>query len=75
MTNGIKRYGPNTSLVERFLDRLQALEFDQLTDVVTAWRDALRRTDAWYSAEDAVGDAIAALRRHDEQWRLQGRLY
>jgi len=75
MTNGIRRYGPNTALVERYLDRLQALEFDHLTQVVTAWRDALRRTDAWYAAEDAVGDAIAALRRHDEQWRLQGRLY
>lgn len=68
-------YGPNTALIERFLERFQELGIEQITRVVATWREALRRSDNWYAAEDAVGDAIARLRRHDEQWRLQGRVY
>lgn len=67
--------GPDSALIERFLERLQELEFEQLTRVVASWREALRRSDNWYAAEDAVGDAIARLHRHDDQWRLQGRVY
>lgn len=67
--------GPNGGLVERFLERLCELDLAQWADVVRAWRDTLRRTDAWTSAEDAVGDAIARTGRHDEQWVLQDRLH
>jgi hypothetical protein len=68
-------YGPNSALVEQFLFRLASLTLAQLGTVVATWRERLRLSDAWYAAEDAVGDAIAATRRHDEQWRLQSRLY
>ena len=67
--------GPTERLVERFLGRLCGLDLAQWSEVVRAWRDTLRRTDAWASAEDAVGDAIARTGRHEEQWRLQDRLY
>ena len=67
--------GPNGGLVGRFLDRLCGLDLPQWADVVRAWRDTLRRTDAWVSAEDAVGDALARTGRHDEHWVLQERLY
>ena len=68
-------FGPNTSLLERFLERLAHLEFAQVATVVSVWRETLRRSDEWYAAEDDVGDAITFTRRHDEQKRLQGRLY
>ncbi len=67
--------GPTGRMVERFLARLCELDLAQWADVVRAWRDTLRRTDAWASAEDAVGDAIARTGRHDAQWALQDRLY
>ena len=67
--------GPTERLVERFLERACALDLAEWADVVRAWRDTLRRTDAWAAAEDAVGDAITQTGRHDEQWRLQDRLH
>jgi hypothetical protein len=70
-----RRLGPNATIVERFLNRLAALEFEQISTVVLTWRERLRRTDGWYAAEDAVGDAIAKTRRHDGQWYLQGQIY
>lgn len=68
-------FGPNGRLVERFLDRLAQLTPDELTAIVQRWRDTLRKTDAWYSAEDAVGEAVARTRRDGETWVLQDRLY
>jgi hypothetical protein len=67
--------GPTERLVERFLERACALDLAQWADVVRAWRDTLRLTDAWAAAEDAVGDAITRTGRHDEQWRLQDRVH
>jgi hypothetical protein len=68
-------FGPNSELVERFLQRLAGLDITQLGEVIATWRAHLRRTDEWYGAEDAVGEAIARTRRYAEQWRLQDRLY
>jgi hypothetical protein len=67
--------GATGALVERFLARLATLKLADYGDAVHTWRLELRRTDAWYAAEDAVGDAIARTGRHDECWHLQGRLY
>jgi hypothetical protein len=71
----MSQYGPNSELVDQFLARLARLDHPQMTAVVAIWRDGLRRTDLWYGAEDDVGDALTATRRHDEEWRLQERLY
>ena len=68
-------FGPNSELVERFLGRLATLDLSQLGEVITTWRAHLRRTDEWYGAEDALGEAIARTRRYDEQRRLQDQLY
>ena len=62
-------------MVERFLARLSGLSLADYGEAVRTWRDELRRTDRWYAAEDAVGDAIARTGRHDEQWRLHDRVH
>ena len=67
--------GPNGYLIERFLERLAQLQMSQFAEAVRTWRETLHHTDAWYGAEDAVGDAITLTGRHAEQWRLQDRLY
>ena len=71
----MSQFGPNSELVEQFLARLARLDHARISAIVAIWRDGLRRTDAWYGAEDEVGDALTATRRHDEEWRLQERLY
>ena len=71
----MSQFGPNSELVEQFLARLAQLDHPQMNAVVAIWRDGLRRTDGWYGAEDDVGDALTATHRHDEEWRLQERLY
>jgi hypothetical protein len=71
----MSQYGPNSELVERFLARLARLSHTEISAAVAAWRDGLRCTNAWYTAEDEVGDALTATRRHDEEWRLQEHLY
>ena len=71
----MSQYGPNSELVERFLARLARLSHADISAAVAAWRDGLRCTNAWYTAEDEVGDALTATRRHDEEWRLQEHLY
>jgi hypothetical protein len=68
-------FGPNSVAIESFLDQLARLSLAQFTDAIRTWREALRRTDAWYAAEDAVGEALARTARHDEEWRLHDRLY
>ena len=68
-------FGPNTALVQRFVDRLAELDLADFAEVVQTWRARLRRTDAWCIAEDAVGDAIARTRRDGEMWVLQDRIY
>ena len=65
-------FGPNRQIVERFLARLARLDVADFLDVVRAWREALRGGgEAWYQAEDAVGEAIARTHRDEEMWRLQ----
>lgn len=71
----MSQYGPNSELVERFLARLARLNHTEISAAVAAWRDGLRCTNAWYTAEDEVGDALTVTRRHDEEWRLQEHLY
>jgi len=71
----MSQYGPNSELVERFLARLARLSHAEISTAVATWRDGLRCTNAWYAAEDEVGDALTATRRHDEEWRLQEHLY
>jgi hypothetical protein len=71
----MSQYGPNSELVERFLARLARLSHTEISAAVAAWRDGLRCTNAWYTAEDEVGDALTVTRRHDEEWRLQEHLY
>ena len=71
----MSQYGPNSELVERFLTRLARLSHTEISAAVAAWRDGLRCTNAWYTAEDEVGDALTVTRRHDEEWRLQEHLY
>jgi hypothetical protein len=68
-------FGPNTRLIERFLERLAHMDVGEYGGVVQRWRDALAAENGWYAAEDAVGDAIAATRRDGEMWLLQDRLY
>lgn len=68
-------FGPNRTLVERFLARLTRLDVADFTDVVRAWREGVGRTDAWCQAEDAVGEAIARTHRDEEMWRLQDAVY
>ena len=71
----MSQYGPNSELVERFLARLARLNHTEISAAVAALRDGLRCTNAWYTAEDEVGEALTATRRHDEEWRLQEHLY
>jgi len=68
-------YGPMERLVERFLDRLAQLDLDDFADVVQLWRDTLRHDDAWYAAEDAIGDAVAHTRRDGPMWNVQDAVY
>src|SRR5437868_6277295 len=68
-------FGPNGRLVERFLDRLTHMDPDDFAPVVYGWRETLRKTDTWYAAEDAVGDAIARTHRDGAMWAVQDRLY
>lgn len=68
-------FGPNSIPVSAFLARLPRLTLDDFAAAIKTWRDALRRTDTWYAAEDAVGDALARTRRHDEEWRLHDALH
>ena len=68
-------YGPNSRLIERFLDRLAHMQLADFGDVVRRWRAALAAGPAWYAAEDAVGDAIAQTRRDDAMWVLQDHIY
>ena len=68
-------FGPSSHLVERFLERLARLDIEDFNEVVTRWRSTLRATDSWYSAEDAVGDAVARTRRDGPMWVLQDRVY
>jgi hypothetical protein len=70
-----RMYGPNTRLIDRFLERLATLELDDFAAIVTRWRQAGGATEVWCAAEDAVGDAIATTRRDDEMWQLHDRLY
>jgi hypothetical protein len=64
-----------SATVERFLQRIAALDLEEFRDVVRVWRDRLRRNDAWYAAEDAVGVAVGLTQRNDEMWRLQDAIY
>lgn len=68
-------YGPNSTLIDRFITRLGRLTVTDFAAIVVRWRDGLRKSDAWYAAEDAVGDAIARTHRDDAMWRVQDRLY
>ena len=68
-------FGPSGRLVERFLERLSKLGIDDFNEVVRRWRTTLRDSDAWYAAEDAVGEAIARTRRDGAMWILQDRIY
>ena len=68
-------FGPSGRLVERFLERLAQLGIDDFDEVVRQWRITLRDSDAWYAAEDAVGEAIARTRRDGAMWILQDRIY
>ena len=68
-------FGPNSTLVERYLAQLARLTAADFAAIVVRWRDGLRKSDAWYAAEDAVGDGIARTRRDDEMWLVQDRLY
>jgi hypothetical protein len=67
--------GPTGRLVERFLERLARLGIDDFGAVVRTWRDTLRHNDAWYAAEDAVGEAVARTRRDDPMWLVQDDVY
>ncbi len=67
--------GPNTRLIESFLARVARLSHAELKRVVQTWRHGGWRSDAWYAAEDAVGEAIARTRRDDEMWLLQDEIY
>jgi len=68
-------YGPSGRFVERFLDRLAQFRLEDFEAVVRRWRVTLRDSDAWYAAEDAVGDAVARTRRDGVMWTVQDRIY
>jgi hypothetical protein len=68
-------FGPSGRLVERFLERLGQLGIADFNEVVRHWRSTLRDSDAWYAAEDAVGEAIGRTRRDGAMWILQDRIY
>ena len=68
-------YGPNSSQIERFLERLQQLSLQRLGDAVRAWRGELARSGAWHSAEDAVSRAITDSARHGPQWLMLRRVF
>lgn len=68
-------YGPNSIPVASFLARLPRLTLQDFAGAIQRWREALRRTDAWYAAEDAVGDALARTHRYDAEWRLHEDLH
>jgi hypothetical protein len=72
MSHGV---GPTGRLVERFLARLARLDLDDFAAVVARWRDSLRDDDAWYAAEDAVGDAVARTLRDGPMWEVQDAVY
>jgi hypothetical protein len=71
------RYGPNTAAIEAFLDRLAALPFSALGEVLTRWRAQMAdgRAGEWFAAEDALGDAVTLTERHDLQQALLEAIY
>lgn len=69
------RYGPNSSEIEHFFERLQHLSLQGLGDAVRAWRDEVARSSAWHKAEDAVSRAITDTARHAAQWSMLQRLF
>lgn len=68
-------YGPNSSEIERFLDRLPQLSIERLGEAVRAWRAEIAESGTWHSAEDAVSRAIADTGRHRPQWLILERLF
>ena len=58
--------GTRTAL--KFVGRLAQLDLDAVCAVVASWHQTMRvETDAWFAAEEAVGEAIVASGRRAEQ--------
>jgi hypothetical protein len=52
----------------KFVGRVAQLDLEELSDVLAIWRQTMRDDpDAWFTAEAAVGSAVVASGRRDEQ--------
>lgn len=58
--------GTRTAL--KFVGRLAQLDLDAVCAVVASWHQTMRaETDAWFAAEEALGEAVVASGRRAEQ--------
>lgn len=66
-------YGPQTPQIRSFLERLEALDMEQLRQAIRTWREEL--SDGWHEADQAVATAMRDSRRHEEQEAVLEALY
>lgn len=75
--------GPHGGTVDRFLERMAAMEAAEVDAAVHAWRESQRAADpasgvgrgSWSAAEDAAAEALVRTGRSDEAWMLQERIH
>jgi hypothetical protein len=64
---------PQTRPVRAFLERLEALDMEQLREAIRVWRREL--SDGWHEADHAVAVAMRDSQRHREQEAVLEALY